>query len=245
MLKIKGLLTQTENKNETVKIIARKPIPDVDTTQFEHLSNKFDICELQKQDPFCRAVYDCVSEGKIPNGIQAKLTQVVSEDCFIDHGIVYKLKLNTSLKLIKPKGYQLLVPKAIQEEILKQAHLDTAHANLNTFIGFLRDHFYWPKLLSSATRYINECQICSQFGKGHLFYKTSYVYCGEAFNHIEMDVAGPFNVSSSGSKYILTIVDIFSGYLVNLALKTTSAKEICEHLLNTYTNLWFSFASFM
>ena len=50
-----------------------------------------------------------------------------------------------------------------------------------------------------------------------------------------MDVAGPFNVSTDGSKYILTIIDIFSGYLVNVALKTTSAKEICEHLLNTYT----------
>ena len=138
------LLTNTDNRNETVKTMTRKPIPDVDATQFEQLNSKFDIGELQKQDPFCRAVYDCVSEGIVPSGKQAKLIQVVSEDCFINQGIVYKLKLNTGLKLLKPTGYQLLVPRVMQEDVLKQAHSDTAHAALNTFIGFLRDNFTGP-----------------------------------------------------------------------------------------------------
>ena len=86
-------------------------------------------------------------------------------------------------------------------------------------------------MISSATKFIQQCTECSKLGTGFIKYKTSYIYSNHAFYHLMIDVVGPYHVSKAGYKYVLTTIDTFSAYIINTPLITTTAQEICEHLL--------------
>ena len=198
--------------------------------------NIHDIKELQRQDRFCRTILDYLTTGSLPDNTQdARLTIAIADDSRIHNGKLYKVKLNAGLQKVNPTGYQLIVPKALVQEVLEQVHTDTAHAALSTFLSHLKDKFYWPKMNQDANKFINECQECSKLGSGFRYYQTSYTYTNQIFNHLEIDVAGPFHTSESGYKYILSIIDVFSGYTINIPLKSTTSREICDHLIHQFT----------
>ena len=213
-------------------------INDVDNEP--DLTQKHDMKQLQKEDELCNSIITYMRQGKLPDSVpQAKITLALAQDCRMHQGILYKLKLNDAQRISKPMGYQLVIPKVLIDEVLKQAHLDTAHAALSTFTSFLRDKFFWPNMLKHAATYIKQCTECSKLGSGYTRYQTSYTYTNNCFNHIQIDVAGPFHTSKAGYRYVLTTIDIFSGYVYNAPLISTTAQEICEHLFQQYTTFGF------
>ena len=210
------------------------------TNEQQQLLDSCEIAKAQRSDIFCAQIFDLLEKDIVPDDRRkARLLVTLAQDCCIQNGVLYRVKIAGSKKLEKPRGYQLIVPKSLQQQILEKSHADTAHAALSTFVTYLRDHFYWPKLMKSAVNYINSCSNCQKFGSGFIKYQTSYIFNRRVFLHIETDVIGPFHKARSGAKYALTIIDVFSGYLICEPLITTTAKEICECLIKNY--LIFSF----
>ena len=238
--------------NRKTKECRKKPIKDlimvnlepVSATETEHDLAQIhdtqgithDIKALQQDDRFCKTIIDYLSTGQLPDNKQdARLTVAIADDSKVFNGKLYKIKLNAGLQKINPTGYQLIVPKVLIQDVLQQVHTDTAHAALSTFLSNLKDKFYWPKMNQDANKFINECQECAKLGSGFRSYQTSYTYTNHIFNHLEVDVAGPFHTSDSGFKYVLSIIDVFSGYTINIPLRSTTSKEICEHLMHQFT----------
>ena len=198
------------------------------------------VKDIQENDNLCGALITYLRHGHLPEEPQkARVTLALAQDCRLHNGILYKLKLNEAQQQIPSRGYQLVVPEALRELVLDQVHKDTAHAALSTFITFLRGKYFWPNMIKSATTFIQQCTACSKLGSGFIKYKTSYIYTNHAFYHLIVDIAGPFHTSRAGFRYVLTTIDTFSAYIVNTPLVTTTAQEVCEHLLQIYTTYGF------
>ena len=52
------------------------------------------------------------------------------------------------------------------------------------------------------------------------------------FETISTDTCGPFPNSAQGNNYVLTVVDMFTGYIEFKCTATKSAKEVAEFLIN-------------
>ena len=46
---------------------------------------------------------------------------------------------------------QLVLPEAFRKHALQDCHDDLGHLRIEWTIDFLRDHFYWPRMLNYAT----------------------------------------------------------------------------------------------
>ena len=56
------------------------------------------------------------------------------------------------------------------------------------------------------------------------------------WDHVEIDLIGPLPESSEGYQYILTVMDVFTGFTVLRAAKTTEMAEITKLMWDIMCN---------
>ena len=95
---------------------------------------------------------------------------------------------------------------------------------------------YWPKMQSSIGKILSACLVCQQIKKSSDLpvceMKSHQVsYAGQT---VSIDLVGPLPRSSRGSKYILTMVDLFFKWVVFVPLKNATAKELVQALEHSF-----------
>src|ERR1700733_14207204 len=58
------------------------------------------------------------------------------------------------------------------------------------------------------------------------YHPAKSIEANNTFDHIQMDLIGPFTESEEGYNFIITIVDVFTGYTILRALKNKSENEV-------------------
>lgn len=56
--------------------------------------------------------------------------------------------------------FRLYVPKGLRLEILEQSHKKLGHMRIDKTYDLIGQNYYWPKLYSEVTNYINSCVVC-------------------------------------------------------------------------------------
>ena len=131
--------------------------------------------------------------------------------------ILYKESISFNLKT---KVLQLVVPRNYVKTVLEEAHdsLPANHFAVNKTLQKIRKRFY----LACKKDVENWCRSCSvsiakkgPSGKGHNQMRIYNV--GLPFERVQMDILGPFPISSLGNRYLLVVTDSFTkGPLVPL-----------------------------
>jgi len=91
----------------------------------------------------------------------------------------------------------------------------------------VKENFYFPKMREFLTKYVNLCVNCVFYKvpkKGDLYWHP-LDKGNEPFQVIHLDHVGPFVLTERDNKYILTIVDGFSKFVVLRAVKDVTATE--------------------
>ena len=57
------------------------------------------------------------------------------------------------------------------------------------------------------------------------------IVTGELFAHIGTDISGPYNVSSSGNKYIMVVSEYFTNWVEAYPMKDMEANTVAETLV--------------
>jgi len=106
------------------------------------------------------------------------------------------------------------------------------HHDATRTIELLTRVVYWPDVNRDVRARVASCPECAVV-KGRVFTPALQVKQIEArpFECMAMDHAGPFPRTSTGKRYMLVIVDIFSGYPEAFALSDLSAKATAEALI--------------
>lgn len=137
----------------------------------------------------------------------------------------------------KSDFWKLVLPKEHRLEILKNAHglPLSGHPGIFKTFGKVYERFYWPKMKSDITKYINSCRVCAacKFDqKKPAGLMGSRPNVTRPFQLLSLDLIGALSISSKGYRYILVVCDYFSKFVLSFPLRTSKVTNILRCLEN-------------
>jgi transposase InsO family protein len=118
-----------------------------------------------------------------------------------------------------------------QAAMIQRRHL-LGHFSVETVTKELwRDGFWWPRMRRDIAAHIAECVACQRFNvvqEG--YHPLQSIEADKPWDHLQMDLIGPVPESTEGFKWILTIVDVMTGFTLLRALKTRTMEDIARAL---------------
>ena len=170
--------------------------------------------QLQKNDTYCRDVAKKLHKDTELQKIFIK-----------EKGVLYRLwtEDGRTFKCI-------LVPEVLQDSMIILAHDYSGHNGSHRTYNCLKRQYYWPGIRKQTFRHCKKCKECVLQNQGQP---------EKCFGHFDspdlpmeficMDLVGPIHPPSSrGNKYVLTIIDMLTGFTIAVPIKNKNAETICE-----------------
>ena len=220
-------LEGTVNRLDFVNLKPRKDLVLAQMTDLsiqrvkQMLTNEVDIKKVKEQEMNETVVqYFCVlNKLTIENNL---LCMVTRED-------------NKDLPVVR-----VCVPNKMITKILHVSH--QGHAGIGETYRRVKEKFYWPYQRLHVEQYVMSCYVCS--GKMSFSKRPKYFFkeiIGRPNLKVAIDFVGPLKTgifNGKRVKYILTVIDIFSRYLVakpTVGCTTEDALGVfLEHWVNIY-----------
>lgn len=192
-----------------VDSLSRNPIPIcMIADDCDNLTVKFK--RAQQADDDIRKMYDTVKKGKNDNFV-------------IKNDLLFKRHDGDNL---------LVVPRAIQTQIIKQAH-DRGHFSVAKTEALLRRDYYMPNVRPKIEKVISNCVVCILAEKKHGKQEgyLNMIEKGELpLDTYHIDHLGPLPSTKKNYKYIFAVVDAFTKFVWLYATRTTNAVEVIDKL---------------
>jgi transposase InsO family protein len=211
--------------NHVADCLSRHPVGAISKTPINFDSNA--VMEHQQKDATTQAIIHYLNSGDKYDG--PKLTVPLNSFALHD-GILYRKLRNRSVKT-----NQVVIPQSMILSVLTLYHNTAGHPGRDRCLSSLREKYYWPKMKQDTADHIRHCQTCNE-NKGHTTGPAplqEYPTPNAPFETIAIDLLA-LPQSHQGSKYLLTVVDHFSRFLVGIPLKTKSADEVAHKLITKF-----------
>ena len=170
--------------------------------------------ELQKNDTYCRDVAKKLHKDRELQKMFIK-----------EKGVLYRLWIEDgrTFKCI-------LVPQVLQDFMIILAHNYSGHNGSRRTYNCLKKQYYRPGIRKQIFRHCKKCKECVLQNQGQP---------EKCFGHFDspdlpmeficMDLVGPIHPPSSrGNKYMLTVIDMLTGFTMAVPIKNKNAETICE-----------------
>ena len=129
---------------------------------------------------------------------------------------------------------QLLLPEAFRKQALQGCHDDLGHLSIEWMIDLLRDHSYWPRMLTDTIKHIKQCERCLKFKALPENAPMENIDATYPMELVHMDYLTIEANEGGKDVHVLVITDHFMQYVQ--AIVTTSQTAKC-----TAQNLWDKF----
>ena len=141
------------------------------------------------------------------------------------------LKRKWIMKKEEECRHLIVIPESCEVEILQLFHdnITNCHPGVQISVARCRQYFYWPKMEEEFKLYIQACMRCNEMKQPQKYLKAPlkhlFFHCfNDALiaDHVIPEVEGR---TPRGNRYILTLTDAWSNYVVAVAVKSQTAKE--------------------
>lgn len=185
-------------------------------------STNFDfesILQSQELDEETQALISCIknTSSKKPSLVSPNLW-AMRKTLKLEHGHLYN------------KNGLLFVPYKSRLRLLTLCH--GLHRGISSTYNCLRENFFWPRDYKEVTTFVKDCRICSLIRPQFISAPNVPLITKAPMEIIALDFVGPLP-SSSGYKYFLTAVDLYSRYAFvepTHNLSTASLISACKNI---------------
>lgn len=161
-----------------------------------------------------------------------------------DFEVKYKQgKINTNADALSRMFLVLCQDEDLREQLLKEHHdgVLAGHRSAETTVSRIKDMgFTWPSIKKDAQEFVKKCVSC----QANKFYSPTKMPLtitdtpNGPWEKVAMDIVGELPETFDGNKYILTIQDNFSKFIVAIPLPKqdaeTVAKAFAEEVILTF-----------
>ena len=155
----------------------------------------------------------------------------------VENGILYR-----KMKRDQEWTTQIVVPESLREPVLLSAHdaILAGHCGVKRTLKRVLSSFFWPGVRKAVTNYCRSCDTCQKTTpKGRVpcapLHKMPLI--SEPFRRVAIDLVSPFTPSSSGNRYVLTIVDTATRFPEAIPLKKIDTVTVAEALLTVFSRV--------
>jgi len=152
------------------------------------------------------------------------------ESYSIIDGILYKWLENKEEKLPV-----IVVPYILRERIIRECHEDEligGHLGIMKTLEKIRKRFWWKRIIPDTKNFVTACIKCQQRKSIPKIVHKEPIYPieipTEPFHRIHMDILGPLPETAEGFKYILSITDAFSKWLIAVPMINQTAISVSQ-----------------
>ena len=124
----------------------------------------------------------------------------------------------------------IVVPEVLRNPLLMLAHNYSGHNGFRRTYNALKRQYYWPGMRKHILKHCKSCHQCSlqNQGPGELEFGHFNVP-SVPMEFICMDLVGPITPQTSkGNKYMLTVIDMLTGYTIAVAIPDKRAETVCQ-----------------
>ena len=136
----------------------------------------------------------------------------------------------------KKNWLQLVVPRALRQEILQEIHqgVISGHLGEQKMMHQLRERFYWPGMLEDARNFCKTCATCAMNKSPSTNARAPLqtVAAGHPMQILAVDITGPFPESETGNRYILVVGDYFTRWMECFAIPNQEAGTVAKKLVD-------------
>ena len=183
--------------------------------------------KLQQIDSDFREVFNTSLGTEGVDSLKPHHRKMMLNNEFIlsDNGLLYMIEYaHTRARSRMHTQLRLCVPKTERRRLLYQYHDGCAHPGVIHLYDKLREHVWWPRMLSSVCEYVRQCPECQKVKGERAKYLARPMSLPDGpWTHVAIDHIGPFPMTNGGNKYILVIVDRFTRYAEAIACTDESA----------------------
>lgn len=129
-----------------------------------------------------------------------------------------------------------------QKELINQFHtsLISGHAGVTATYNRMRRFYTWPKMkltIKQAIRICPECQLNKTTIKPNIPLKVTTT-SKQPFDKVAIDLVGPLPETLTGSKYLFTILDDLTRYLLAIPIPNMEAQTVATELVNKFFSVY-------
>ena len=138
--------------------------------------------------------------------------------------------------------YRIVLPKVLVPEALKELHdgLTGGHLGIKKTLYKVKNRFFWYGLKRDVTEWCKRCDICTSrkgpYRKAKSAMRQQGV--GAPLERIGMDIMGPLPMTCVGNKYILTIVDYFTKWIMAIPIENQEAVTIASKFVEKFVSVF-------
>lgn len=143
----------------------------------------------------------------------------------------------------KTDVFQIVVPTSLRDQVLHTAQyaLMTGHFGTRRTLKRILTQFFWPGVRRDVGKYCRTCDVCqktSSKGRVPTAPLQQMPLVDVLFKKICIDLVGPFKPeSSTGFRYVLTIVDTATRFPEAIPLKTIDTVLVSEALFSVFARM--------
>ena len=161
---------------------------------------------------------------------------------FLKGGLLMHHRFNKSVHNGVRFVDRIVIPEFYRNEILRIGHTIplSGHMGTSKTLSRIGTHFYWPGLAFDIRKYratCPQCQLVARKLKSNRAPLSPVAFVTEPFRKIAIDIVGELPRSSTGYKYILTIVDYATRYPEAIPLRSVSSKTVADALVQYFCRI--------
>ena len=134
---------------------------------------------------------------------------------------------------------RILVPKGRRLKVLEVAHTHmlAGHFGRKKTFTRLSSKFLWPRMWIEVKEFVRGCSGCQRAGrKDKARAPLQPLQCeSEPFSKVAFDLVGPLPRSTSGYRYVLTMMDLYSKFPAAIPLKKVDNLTVIEAMMEVFS----------
>ena len=155
-----------------------------------------------------------------------KASKLEQKKFIILEGVLYYLSQPEEEPILR-----LYVPSHLRHEVMLQYHDKNGHLGIEKTFQAIRQKYFWPCLFREVVGYVNKCVSCQTMNLRKIPPRMQESDMPPyPFAKIALDITGPYPKTHSGNEYIVTFIDMYSGWPEAFAVPNKKAETVA-HLL--------------
>lgn len=130
----------------------------------------------------------------------------------------------------------LVIPSHLQDSVLKECHDNpiSGHLGITKTYDRIRMRYWFPHMRKIIVKYVKSCQKC-QSRKSPKAKPYGLMQCikipKHVFQHVQIDISGPYPVSSRRNRYIISACCYLTKWLETRAIKEANTESVIKFLI--------------